>query len=270
MTSSATGGGQQALNLDLPAPPAALVQMMQLLQQPDCDLDALRRLMETDMALAAALLRSVNSSLFSLKGRIQTVREALTFLGSREVAAIALQHALRSMFPPTPELEQVWERSARRGQHMANTAQALGFHAWAAHSAGLFEECGKALLMRHAPERYRELWCHAGDDDSLLVSLEMDAFGASHDIVGAALCETWGLQPSAVHCVRHHVIAQSTLRLPGPIAHRQLGALSVLAQRLASEADDLAEAIDALAPQIDVPVESLRALIQPQAVAPLA
>ena len=39
------------------------------------------------MALAASVLKAGDSSLYGLAGRVQTVQQAITFLGTREVAA---------------------------------------------------------------------------------------------------------------------------------------------------------------------------------------
>ena len=46
-------------------------------------------------------------------------------------------------------------------------------------------------------ERYRPLLKEAKNDEELLL-LEHTAFGVSHDALGAALCESWGLAPPAV------------------------------------------------------------------------
>ncbi len=43
------------------------------------------------MALAAAVLKAVNSSLYGLSGRVQSVQQSITYLGMREVAGIALE-----------------------------------------------------------------------------------------------------------------------------------------------------------------------------------
>lgn len=255
---------RQALELDLPAPPKALVRMTALVAQPGCDLDELGDLIESDMALASALLRTVNSSLFNLSGRVHTVRAAITYLGLREVSGLALQHALRAAFPQTPELELLWQRAAARAALMGVMGQALGFDAWAAHSAGLFEECGQALLFRHSPQRCRSLWAQAPNDAPALCALEHDAFGVSHDTLGAALCETWGLQPSAVHSVRHHVEFQSTLVLPNPDRHRAICGLSALAHRVMSlpaDATDTERCVDLIARQLDLPAARLAAVI---------
>ena len=243
--------GQLALAMELPTPPAALVRMAALLAQPTCDLDDLGELIESDMSLASALLRTVNSSLFNLSGRVQTVRDAITYLGMREVSGLALQHGLRAAFPKAPELDLLWQRAAVRAELMGVMGQALGFDAWAAHSAGLFEECGKALLFRHAPARYCALQAAEPTDDSALCALEQDAFGVSHDILGAALCETWGLGPSAAHSVRHHVQFQSTLVLPKPDSYRAICALSALAHRVMSLPADTARCVALVATQLD-------------------
>ena len=47
------------------------------------------------MALAAAVLKAVNSSLYGLRGRVQSVQQAITYLGTREVAAVTFEMGLR-------------------------------------------------------------------------------------------------------------------------------------------------------------------------------
>jgi hypothetical protein len=131
----------------------------------DMNLQAASRLIEGDMALAAAVMKAVNSSLYGLKGRVQSVQQAITYLGMREVAAITFEMGLRAAFPPAPELDPIWARAAWRGQVMARLAQRLALDAWGAHSAGLFEECGKAVLFRHAPDHYPSMLRAARDSD---------------------------------------------------------------------------------------------------------
>ena len=105
----------RTLDIDIPTPPEALVKLSLLLAEEDVNVAAMSALIEGEMALAAAVMRAVNSSLYGLKGRVQSVQQALTYLGMREVAAITFEFGLRAAFPPVPELEPVWQRAARRG-----------------------------------------------------------------------------------------------------------------------------------------------------------
>lgn len=266
------------LEIDIPSQPQALVQLSLLLAEEDINLSAAASLIETDMALAAAVMKAVNSSLYGLKGRVQSVQQAITYLGMREVAAITFEMGLRAAFPPAVELEPLWSRAGRRGLLMGRLGQRLGLDGWAAHSAGLFEECGKAVLFRHAPDHYRAMLRAAGNypaGDPELVTLEHAGFGVSHDALGAALCESWGLGPAAVTSVRHHVQAQATRRLPELPAQAQpaqaagrraILALSVLVHVLMNDAESLDEAAAAIAPQADLdPVLVQRAARQVQA-----
>ena len=238
----------RSLDIEIPTQPEVLVRLSLLMADEEVNLGALSTLVESDMALAAAVLKAVNSSLYGLKGRVQTVHQALTYLGMREVSAITYEMGLRAAFPPATELDPVWTRAAQRGLLMGRMGQMLGVDPWAAHSAGLFEECGKAVLYRHAPAHYPAM-LRAATRDSELIQLEHTAFGVSHDALGAALCESWGLAPAAVSSVRHHVQVQDTLLMGEAIQRRSICAISVVAWVLMNQPEDLEEVVHVLAPQ---------------------
>ena len=255
----------RSLNIDIPAQPESLVKLSLLLADDEINLQALTSLIASDMALASAVLKAVNSSLYGLRGRVQSVQQAITYLGTREVASITFEMGLRAVFPAAPELEPLWERASVRGLLMGRIAQALNIDPWVAHSAGLFEECGKAVLFRHASERYSVMLSIAEDDEELLL-LEHDGFGVSHDALGAALCESWGLAAPAVSCVRFHVIVNASGDLPTHLPRRAICAVSALAHALMTDPDSLDSVAERIAPQADLdPVLVLRGARKVQA-----
>jgi HD-like signal output (HDOD) protein len=244
----------RSLNIDVPAQPEALVKLSLLLADDEVNMPALASLIESDMALASAVLKAVNSSLYGLTGRVQTVQQAITYLGTRDVAAVTFEMGLKAVFPPAPELDPVWQRAGVRGLLMGRIGQALGVDPWACHSAGLFEECGKAVLYRHAPERYGPLLDAAKGDDELLF-LEHQEFGVSHDALGAALCESWGLAAPAVHSVRYHVVVNATRELPMHVQRRAVCAISALANALMVDPDTVDDVARTVGPQADLDVD---------------
>lgn len=236
------------LDIEIPTQPEVLVKLSLLMAAEDIDLQAMSSLVETDMALAAAVMKAVNSSLYGLRGRVQTVHQALTYLGMREVAAITFEMGLRAAFPSAAELEPVWQRAAERGLLMGRIGQMLGVDPWAAHSAGLFEECGKAVLYRHAPAHYPAM-LRATTSDVELTQLEHTAFGVSHDALGAALCESWGLAPAAVASVRYHVHVQDSLVMPEALQRRSISAVSTIVWAMQRQPDMLETVAHAMAEQ---------------------
>jgi HD-like signal output (HDOD) protein len=241
----------RTLEIDIPSQPDVLVKLSLLLAEEDVNQQAVAALVEADMALAAAVMKAVNSSLYGLAGRVQSVQQAITYLGTREVVGITFEMGLRAAFPPAAELEPIWERAAYRGVLMGRLAHALGLDSWAAHSAGLFEECGKAVLFRHASDHYRAM-LRAAATDADLCQLEHTGFGVSHDALGAALCESWGLGPAAVASVRHHVVAQGLLELPVSQERRSVLALSVIAATVMMVPEAIDEVVPQVAPQADL------------------
>lgn len=244
----------RSLNIDIPAQPADLAELSLLLAEEEVNLQAAGSLIEQNMALASAVLKAVNSSIYGLSGRVRSVHQAITYIGIREVAAVTFEMGLRSVFPIVPELEPVWERAAVRGLLMGRIAQALCIDPWVAHSAGLFEECGKAVLYRHAPMEYPLLLREAATDESALLLMESRAFGVTHDALGAALCETWGLASAAVHSVRYHVSVNATRQLPEHVDRRSVCAISALANALMFDPGILDEVAEAVAPQAGLDV----------------
>jgi len=246
----------RTLDIDIPSQPEPLLRLSLLMAESEPNLAALSALIESDMALASAVMKAVNSSLYGLSGRVQSVQQSVTYLGMREVAGIALEFGLRAVFPPVPELAALWSRAAQRGVIMGRLAKVLQMDAWAAHSAGLFEECGKAVLLRHAPDHYPSM-LRAAVDDVALCEIESAAFGVSHDALGAALCESWGISSLATACVRHHVAAQSRHDLQQLTSRRGLLALSVLARTMMVEPDALDITVERVAPQCDIDTQGL-------------
>ena len=241
----------RTLDIEIPTQPEVLVKLALLMAAEEVDLAAMSALVEGDMALAAAVMKAVNSSLYGLRGRVQTVHQALTYLGMREVAAITFEMGLRAAFPPAAELDPVWRRAAERGVMMGRMGQMLGVDPWAAHSAGLFEECGKAVLYRHASAHYPAM-LRATRSDVELAELEVTAFGVSHDALGAALCESWGLGSAAVASVRHHVEVQATLVMPEALQRRSISAISTVAWALQMQPDQLEAVASAMAAQVNL------------------
>ncbi len=255
----------RSLDISIPAQPDSLVKLSLLMAEDDLNLAAISQLIESDMALAAAVLKAVNSSLYGLKGRVQSVQQAITYLGMREVAGITFEMGLRAAFPPAAELEPLWQRAGLRGMLMGRLAQRMALDAWAAHSAGLFEECGKAVLFRHAADHYRAM-LRAASSDTELQTLEHTGFGVSHDALGAALCESWGLAATAVASVRHHVAVQATLDFPPALTRRAIPALSAIIGALMDRPEALDAVAAELAPKADLdPTLALRAARQLEA-----
>lgn len=189
------------LNIDLPACPGTLVKLSLLMADENSSIDQLSALIETDMALSSAVVRTVNSALFGLLKRVETVHEGIRYLGMAQVAGLTYEIGLRGAFPPSPLLQQIWDRAGVRGLAMGRIARQMDVDPWQAHTSGLFAETGRAVLYAYDRPRYQALDVN-DSDEALLCAAEIEAFGVSHSALGAALCQSWGLSREVSDSVR--------------------------------------------------------------------
>jgi HD-like signal output (HDOD) protein len=196
------------LNIDLPACPSTLVKLSLLMAEETSSIDQLSALIETDMALSSAVVRTVNSALFGLLKRVETVHEGIRYLGMAQVAGLTYEIGLRGAFPPSPLLQNIWDRAGIRGLAMGRIARQLDVDPWQAHTTGLFAESGRAVLYAYDRQRYQALDTEH-KDEAKLCAAEIEAFGVSHSALGAALCQSWGLSRDVADCVRARPIEPS-------------------------------------------------------------
>ncbi|MEX8517530.1 MAG: HDOD domain-containing protein [Leptothrix sp. (in: b-proteobacteria)] len=226
----------RSLDVDLPACPRTLLELLALLDDDQAPIGAMSRLIESDMALASAVVRTVNTAMFGLLRRVDTVGDALLCLGTREVAAITFSIALRAAFPPTPQLRHLWEHASRCGLLMGRSAPALGLDALRAHTAGLFARSGQAVLLVNSDGLYPKILAAAGDDQQALIDAERAAFGLTHAAYGSALCAAWGLASDVVKYV-HERIEPPQRWLTQTERVRELLALGAMAEQLLAGED---------------------------------
>jgi HD-like signal output (HDOD) protein len=195
--------------------------------------------------------------MIGLLRRVETVNEAVRYLGTREVAAITFSTALRAAFPATPQLEALWDFASRCGLLMGRSAGGMGLDAWRAHSAGLFSRCGQAVLMAKYPAVYAALLAEVTREDivdpATLARAEVARFGVHHAMYGSALCAAWGLGADVVKYVRERIEPPRTWpALGAPLC--DLLTLGALTERLleGGQVDACAGALAGEQPRRDV------------------
>ncbi|QIK37015.1 HDOD domain-containing protein [Caldichromatium japonicum] len=136
----------------LPNLPDAALRIRRVMQDPDCDLVQIERIIQTDPGLSSYLLQIANSPLYRGWRRIKDLKQALTLFGLETTRSLCLSHALRALFRPRDQrlkslLLAYWKRSARRAACCAVLSQAVrGLSPDRALLAGLLQEIGLPLL----------------------------------------------------------------------------------------------------------------------------
>lgn len=95
----------------LPSLPVYVTRMIQLLTQESSSIREVTQLVKQDPTLAGEVLKTINSSYYSLQNKISDIQYAITYLGFNQVYQIVLTNGLRRAMPETKELKSVHEHS---------------------------------------------------------------------------------------------------------------------------------------------------------------
>jgi diguanylate cyclase (GGDEF)-like protein len=180
----------------LPTLPAAAVKIVELCQQDDVDVDELVAAVSIDPALAAKVLKLVNSAAFGRRQEVRTLSHAVIVLGTSALQALALSFSLvpaRRNRKGTAQ-DVFWRRavvSAIAARELAIVAEFPLFEE--AFLCALLQDIGMLALAQVLGEEYDNLLAQGGDDNEALAAMERDALGTDHAEVGAWLLTRWKL-----------------------------------------------------------------------------
>lgn len=190
----------------IPPRPALLAQLQMEMAGADPDFDRIARLVAGDVALTAAVLRTVNSPFYALSRKAATMPEAISLLGLRQIGALVTGFVLRrSIGGESANLTRFWDVTTKRSFALARLARGLrGVDADVAQTFGLFCDVGIALLMQRFPDYAATLGAANRSASLPFTEVEHAAHRTDHALVGALMARTWGLPQPVCDAIRAH------------------------------------------------------------------
>ncbi len=227
--------GVDALVRDLGVPPRPqiLADLSQEMARAEPDTQRIARIVATDVALTAAVLRVANSPAYALSRRAETLGQALGLLGLRQigvmVTGLVMRKALRT---DGPQLTRFWDVSAKRSWALSLLARNLrGVEVDVAQTFGLFCDVGIPLLMQRFAGYGRTLQAANHATDQSFTEVEQATHQTDHALIGALMARSWGVSQTVCLAIRlHHDYAVfSDLKVPETVA--RLIAMGLVAER---------------------------------------
>lgn len=193
----------------LPLVPALAIELARSVQDDRLGAVELGRRIGADAALAAQLLRLVNSPFYGLSRRVGTIGDAIALLGfnlvRRIVSATLLQNGGGAALADEAATRAFWRHqllvaSVARAVHDARGDEGCE----TAYMAGLLHDLGRLALRAWQPYAAGALAPSHAVGDGALVADERARHGIDHAQAGAALLAAWQLPPPIVDAVRAH------------------------------------------------------------------
>lgn len=172
----------------LPVQPGAAMRLLWMLEDPRTSAADLGRLIESDPALSAQVIRLANTAFYGLSGKVSSAWRAVTVLGLATVRALATTAAFDLFSEKGRSVpDDFWPHSVLTAASASAVARRVGLPGNDAFSVGLLHDLGAALVFRRAPRRYDAIVERLATEEGLtLVDAEREEFGITHAEVGAA------------------------------------------------------------------------------------
>lgn len=191
--------------------PTVALQIMRIADDPAATEDTLHDVLLTDPALAARVLKVVNSAFYRRQREVGNPRAAIRLLGVDAIRNIALAASLHRLFRgrravPGFDAGDVWNHCVAVGTAARDLAARTGVaSAEEAMLAGLLHDIGLIVAMQAWLPEFTVV-VHQAElaDAPSFLEIEMQVLGATHEQLGGALCEAWHFPAPLARACRHH------------------------------------------------------------------
>ncbi len=194
-------------DIDIPPHPKILTSFLEESNKAEPDLKAIGNLLATDVAIAAGILKTINSPFFGLRQNVASIQQAVMLLGLTNVSNLVYSMALKKAMGggSTAFLEQFWNRcntiallSARIGKMVSHVAPDE------IYALALMCDCAVPLLSKRYDE-YEKFYQTSKDDNQNHMPIgEEDQFMITHPGFGSHIGETWKFPSSICEGIAHH------------------------------------------------------------------
>jgi len=191
--------------------PAAAITLLNLTNDENTTVADLAQVIETEPALAAQLLKLVNSAAYSLPSTITSINRAVNLLGFAEVKKVSLDLLFfNNLIKPNKDAQfdqlYFWQHCLFVAGLSRSIAVSLKHpDPDRVYAAGLLHDIGKIVLETNGVVSYSDFLAFYEKSDNAIPENEETFFGMTHAEVGFIFCKQWQL-PEAITAVAylHH------------------------------------------------------------------
>lgn len=191
---------------DLPTIPIVATKVMQLMEDESATADDLAKVVASDPAVAARVLKISNSSFYGCQRQIQTLPHAIMMLGFVTLKSVVVAASVKQVYHPFGLTEKLlWEHSFGAGlaaRIIASDTRQV--NAEEAFLGGLFHDLGKIIMNFLDKDTFLEAMQRCYNDGLAFDKVEKHLFPYSHEEVGALVIKKWNFPDHLMKAVMAH------------------------------------------------------------------
>ena len=206
--------------IDLLAPiPAIASQIMTKSDDPDSSLSEIADLIANDPALTANLLKICNSAYFSLPRKVESVKDAVAWVGLDQIVELVLTNSVSVSFNKGLEgyglgEGELWRHAVTSAHIAKSLAQRYGAsqNKHLIYTAALLKDIGKLILGRFVAFSFEKINILVHSQGYSFNDAEKKIIGMNHEELGAMVGQKWSFSEKLIYMIRHHHLTNESAR----------------------------------------------------------
>jgi two-component system, cell cycle response regulator len=192
----------------LPTPPAIAIKILDTVRGDSFTFENLARVIESDPALAARVLKAANSPYYHLSNKVSSIEKSVAVLGTHAVKNIALSFVLCSAFQGDPyetfDTTIFWRHALSSAVAAELTATLVRVSSNDLFITALMQDIGILVMYGYRPRDYQLVFNYRKETHRPLPEIERMIFACDHQEVGAELLKSWLLPEEISEPIRYH------------------------------------------------------------------
>lgn len=186
-----------------PMLPDSVTKLMELSSNPNVDYAEIERLVSAEPIIAAKIITTANSALFTRGIPIDSIRTAISRLGLMQIRDLAYAAAINAKIFRVPQYQAYMEDQKRHAMGAAmlsgKACAIIGLNPDMAFICGLLHDIGKPIALAIVAD-----WCRMKKRPYPNIEELKGPIHELHTSVVARVCALWSLPPLVVQAVQRH------------------------------------------------------------------
>lgn len=195
---------------EFPTLPTIYSKLLDMLSDPHTTATSLAAFISNDPSATTKILKTVNSPIYGLQGKIDTMSQAISHIGFNEVKNLVLALSVIDLFSKLDSIENFslvdfWKHSIAVGVISKLLGKRLEMKKIEPfYLAGILHDIGKIFFLRAFSDEYTQVVRTAIFEEKCLSEIENRRFGINHLEAGYLVARKWQLPETILKCIQFH------------------------------------------------------------------
>jgi len=195
-------------DVKLPSLPSIALRIIEAVKTDEASLTEMAKIVSSDPALAARVLKISNSSFYSLPQKVDSIQKALTILGTETLKNIALSFVIVKWMQSDSgkgfNYEIFWKRAVTSAVAADLISSAIRQQSDDIFITALLQDIGIVILYLCMSDEYLRVFDEKRVSAVSVVVAEKKIFGYDHQELGTRILEKWGLPETIFLPIQYH------------------------------------------------------------------